>query len=179
MTSRHVFVFEGQARTVSDIARRVGMPNGTLHHRLVVMGLPIEEAISKPVTPKHRLNPEGRKPRLYWFRGESRSIRDVAAELGVHPETIRRRTMGDRILEADEAKAIPCERGADERLITFRSITRNTAEWARVSGIAKHALHSRLDMGWTIARALTTPVAHKRKTVIRRMSTAFRRSRIT
>lgn len=171
------FLFRGQWCSMGDIARLTGMTYDCLRHRLVRAGMSVDEATTKPVAPHDRRNPKGRPPRLYWFRGERRSIRAVADLLGVDPSTVRGRIIGDTILEADEAKAIPCERGDNEHLLRFKGTTRNVTEWARALGMPSNTLRSRLDKGWSIERTLTTPVVHPRRFVLARMVEAFRRAR--
>ena len=48
------------------------------------------------------------------------------------------------------------------RLITFRSRTQCVAEWAEQLGISHTALRARLRNGWSISRALLTPVQKRR-----------------
>jgi hypothetical protein len=50
------------------------------------------------------------------------------------------------------------------RNITFRGETMTIADWAKRTGLRFLCLWLRLDRGWTIERALTTPLVHKRKT---------------
>jgi hypothetical protein len=39
------------------------------------------------------------------------------------------------------------------------------AEWARITGIPKNVILNRLNLGWTVSRALTQPVTHTRPSV--------------
>ena len=47
---------------------------------------------------------------------------------------------------------------SNNRNLTYRGVTKTTAEWARVTGISPVTLNSRLMRGWTIERILNTPV---------------------
>lgn len=50
------------------------------------------------------------------------------------------------------------------RMITFNGKTRCLKDWADELGGSKNALHERLRKGWTIEKALTTPIkGHNRK----------------
>lgn len=44
------------------------------------------------------------------------------------------------------------------RMITFEGQTKNLQQWAESLGMSKVTLHARLRKGWTIDRALTTPI---------------------
>lgn len=48
----------------------------------------------------------------------------------------------------------------DNRPITFDGRTQNLAQWAREKGMSKHCLYIRLKHGWSVERAITTPVYH-------------------
>jgi hypothetical protein len=50
----------------------------------------------------------------------------------------------------------------DNRLVTHHGVTRSVSEWARVQGLTVSALFGRLNNGWSIARALLTPMRQKR-----------------
>jgi hypothetical protein len=157
--------FRGQYLTAQQIADLTGVKVRTVNRR-IQFGLPIDEPA--------RYGPE---PRRFLFRGQHLTVPEIAAELGCSVATIRRRVSGDRVLEPGEISPPLDEPRPIERRIRFRGITRTATAWAEITGIPSHLIRDRLDRGWTIARALTTPVAFKRKTVIRRMSTAFRRAR--
>ena len=46
--------------------------------------------------------------------------------------------------------------------ITYNGITHTMAEWARIKGMSRNILWDRLHSGWSIEKALTTPVRRKR-----------------
>lgn len=167
MTERRVYLFRGQWVTITEAATLSGMSPRQMLRR--VRGDVIEE------TPPPRGGP---KPKRYEFRGQRLTVKEIAALAGVSQVTAYHRRSGDRILELDEIEPLTPERGDDERLLTFRGRTRNIAEWGRITGFGRWCIYQRLDkLGWSVARALTTPVAHPRRLVIARMVTAFRRAR--
>lgn len=47
------------------------------------------------------------------------------------------------------------------KLLTYKKETHSVPEWAEKIGIPKYTLHKRLRSGWSIERALTTPVDSK------------------
>ena len=53
------------------------------------------------------------------------------------------------------------------RPIEFQGETRILSDWARISGIPLATLHRRLTLGWTVIRALTTPVDTSKRHVSR------------
>lgn len=156
--------FRGQYLTAQQIALITGVKVRTVNRR-IQYGLPIDEPA--------RYGPE---PRRFLFRGQHLTVPEIATELGCSVATVRRRISGDRVLEAGEISSLE-DHHPIERVIRFRGITHTAVEWGRLTGVPSHLIRDRLDRGWTIARTLTTPVAFKRKTVIRRMATAFRRAR--
>lgn len=56
----------------------------------------------------------------------------------------------------------------DTRLITFSGTTQCLTDWARQFGIRVDTLHGRLADGWSVERALTTPVGPSRRAGARR-----------
>jgi len=46
----------------------------------------------------------------------------------------------------------------NNRVVTFNGDTKILSEWADAAGIPVNTLHNRLSRGWSVARALTTPV---------------------
>lgn len=49
------------------------------------------------------------------------------------------------------------------RKVTFRGRTMNLGEWAKQCGIRSGTIAARLDRGWPVSRALTTPVDTRRR----------------
>jgi hypothetical protein len=47
----------------------------------------------------------------------------------------------------------------NEKLITYNGETHYVAEWGRRVGLARSVLRSRIRIGWSVERALTTPCA--------------------
>lgn len=54
----------------------------------------------------------------------------------------------------------------NEVLIEFNGKSQNQSAWEREYGLPRNVLRSRLVLGWTIERALTTPVRHWRKSEV-------------
>lgn len=46
--------------------------------------------------------------------------------------------------------------------ITYNKTTHTMAEWARIKGMSRNVLWDRLHSGWSIEKALTTPVRRKK-----------------
>lgn len=161
------YLFRGLHLTIAEAATLAGMTPRQVLRR--VRGDAIEE------TPPPRGGPT---PTLYLFRGQRRTVKEIATLLGCSEATAYNRRSGDRILEPDEIAPLDPEGANNERRIRFKGITRNIAEWGRITGFGRWCLYQRLDkLGWSIERALTTPVAHPRRLVLVRMVTAFRRAR--
>lgn len=52
-----------------------------------------------------------------------------------------------------------CRNRRSNRHLTFNGETKLLSDWAKTSGISMKRLHARLKRGWSIERALTTPVS--------------------
>lgn len=51
----------------------------------------------------------------------------------------------------------------NNRVVEYAGQSHCIAEWAEITGINRRTIRSRLEMGWTPARALTETPTHKRK----------------
>lgn len=161
------YLFRGQHLTIAEAAALAGMSPRQMLRR--VRGDVIEET----APPRG-----GPKPKRYKFRGRYRTVKEIADLLGCSEATVYNRRSVGCVLEFDEIAPLPPEGANNERRIRFRGITHSIAEWGRITGFGRWCLYQRLDkLGWSIERALTTPVVHPRRFVIARMVTAFRRAR--
>ena len=187
MTPR-LFLYQGAGRSIREIARMVGMKPSTLHFRLCVKGMSVSDAIAMPITPKHRLNPEGRQPRLYEFRGQMLDAKAIAILIGRHRDTVYRRVVGNRVLDIGETPD-PFSGFQDAPstalLITHDGETLPAAEWARRTGISRETIYSRIAYGWHPVDAITTPpdarytmrtIKVRNLRIIRRIASTFRPS---
>ena len=186
--SRRLFLYQDAARSIREIARMVGMKPSTLHFRLCMKGMTVADAIAMPITPKHRLNPEGRQPRLYEFRGQMLDAKAIAILIGRTRETVYRRVVGNRVLDIGET-ADPFSSFQDAPstalLITHDGETLPAAEWARRTGISRETIYSRIAHGWHPVDAITTPpdpryikrtIKVRNLRIIRRIASSFRPS---
>lgn len=48
------------------------------------------------------------------------------------------------------------------RMLTHEGVTRPLVEWAEITGLKRKTISDRLDTGWTVEAALTTPPVRKR-----------------
>lgn len=106
---------------------------------------------------RHEQMANTRASRLLTHNGETKCITEWARGAGVDPKTIHYRLQQDWPLEkALTAPATPTsERTA--KMITFNGETKSIAGWSRKLGINHASLCERLDSGWTLEKALTTP----------------------
>lgn len=161
------YLFRDRWVTVAEAAVLAGLSRSSIRAR--IRGRVIED------TPRRQGRPT---PTLYAFQGRHLTVKEIAAELGCSIDAVYDRRCGDRIMEDDEVRAMPREPIHNERRITHRGITRTANEWASLTGVPGRVIRRRLnELGWSIERALATPVAHPRRHVIARTVTAFRRAR--
>lgn len=82
--------------------------------------------------------------------------KEIAVRLGVTPEIVRRERLRRGIPRA------PLRVHKSSRMIERNGESRTMADWARAAGLPRSVLSSRLWAGWTLERALATPLAVKR-----------------
>lgn len=97
------------------------------------------------------------------YKGRVWSLADLADAYGITHETLRHRIKRgwpiERALSAPlrpTDTAVTVRRGT--RLLTFQGEERSISEWARIKKLHLRTLLTRIDTGWTIARALEEPV---------------------
>lgn len=92
------------------------------------------------------------------FRGETKCLTDWADELGIDARTLTYRLKHGWTV--DDALTIPAGSTHTERnrLLTHDGKTLCLSEWSTLTGINAATLHCRLARGWSISRAMTTPV---------------------
>jgi hypothetical protein len=105
----------------------------------------------------------GFKMHAPWLTSFDTFVRDVVAEIGPRPEGLwlgRIDKTGD--LKPGNIKwATATEHNNGRRSnkqITFRGRTQSAAEWGAELGIPRQQIANRLNRGWSVEEALTTPV---------------------
>lgn len=147
-------LFQGAHRSVSEIAKLVGMHNSTLYYRLYGKGMSLEEAISTPRLPTGK-----RTARLYQFQGKLVTIQQAAEMKGLSYSSMWRRTSADRILDGDELHPQKSweDLPSNAVLITYEGKTDCLAGWAKKHRLKPQTLAHRLKAGWPMKYALTLP----------------------
>ena len=93
------------------------------------------------------------------FTGRTMCVQDWAVELGLNVTTIlNRMKRGWSIEEALTTKATPSAHSApNEKILILNGRKQHLAEWARELGIGPAAILYRVNAGWSVKDALTTP----------------------
>jgi hypothetical protein len=156
--------FRGQMMTAKEIAELTGINERTMQRRIQYR-LPIEGPA--------RFGPE---PRRFEFRGRLASLKEIMAETGLSRSQASKRCDGQRFFERTEAADPYPDPHPCWRIITFNHIADNICGWSRRTGLPQFVIRGRLDHGWSIERTLTTPAKSKRKTIVKRMLTGWRRA---
>jgi hypothetical protein len=93
------------------------------------------------------------------FAGRTMCMQDWAAEVGISPPTLLTRLQ--RGWSVEQALTTPAVRRANsdpgDRILTLNGKKRHLAEWARELGVNPAAILYRLNAGWSLKDALTTP----------------------
>lgn len=157
----------GRRDTIAGHCRRLGIsPASTIYSRVNKLGWTLERAVN------HRAH--GSAQKIYAF-GQWKTRREWAESTGLSQACIWQRLR--RGWSVEEALTTPHKRSAyypkNARLITFRGETKCLAEWAREAGLTDKLIDKRLRLGWSIERALTTPLRQQGRS---RFITAFGRT---
>ncbi|PTX04607.1 hypothetical protein [Pararhodobacter aggregans] len=156
MTKR-LFKFEGAHRTLWEIASMVGVARSTLFDRVTRQGLDIHEATTRPITPPH-LKFKPKPPKVFEFRGQMMTLKEIAAVVDRHPNTVRRRIVNGHVLDGQELVDPYMEPHPLCRMIFYQGENLSVADWAKRTGIDRFTIYSRFYMGWDPIRAITTPI---------------------
>jgi hypothetical protein len=93
------------------------------------------------------------------FNGETLTVGDWAKRIGMCPVVLRYRIRSG--WSAEKALTVPSrgfsKRRCDAFLMTLNGQTRPVTEWAVITGIPYQTIRSRLNLGWSHEKALTTP----------------------
>lgn len=164
------YLFRGEWKTVREIAEITGIKPRTVSRR-IQLGLPIE---GPP-----RMGP---KPRRFLFRGKKKTIAEIMTATGLSRSQVSKRTDGIRFFERWELTDPYAPLPDSSRRIFFKGITDSLSGWARRTGIPRHVIRERIDMGWPLKRALTEPpmrggqriVFNHNRRIITRIAASFR-----
>jgi hypothetical protein len=143
--------FGGETLRQAEWARRLGISQSWLSRRLTLLGP--ERALTEPI----------RRPETFVFDGRTWTLPQLVRERAVVSEAlVRRRLRAGWPLAA--ALAEPAKPGRKRPLITIRGLGSKTIqEWAAERSIPLSTLRHRLDLGWSIERAVLTPARSRPK----------------
>jgi len=151
----------GVTRTLAEWAEVTGLDHSVILTRIDRDGLTPEEAVTTP---------SGRPKRTTrWLEhdGLRLSITDWARRLGTTRATLQGRlnsgmTVPD-VLTIPIGKINMRQGKKNNRMLTYNGLTLCVADWSDRTGIPSLIIRNRVDAyGWTIERALTTPVISRR-----------------
>jgi len=104
---------------------------------------------------------QARNTRRAWtltYNGATKHINEWACDLGLKPNTIRKRLSSGWSLEEALFTPTGAKPPSISRLVTWQGRTQPILRWERELGVPANRIRSRLDRGWTIERAFTVPV---------------------
>jgi hypothetical protein len=96
-----------------------------------------------------------RTVRAITYAGETMTISGWARKLGVPSRVLYKRIVlcGWNV---QSALTVPLNESR-RKFLTLDGVRRSITEWARVTGVRHGTIHYRINMGWSVERALTTP----------------------
>ena len=145
------FLPPGETRSLTAVAEEAGMSSSTLFARLD-RGIPYEEAIARPVD---RII-QKRKRSKYLPPGETRSLNEIADEIGICADTLYYRLRSRNMTLEEAISAGPPRRSK----YLPEGETRTLSEMARESGIKRYMLARRLSLGVPLERAIIPSRLH-------------------
>lgn len=103
---------------------------------------------------------------LVEFQGESLTVTEWANKLGIRRGTLFHRlhhgwTPDQALTQIESKRGLPPTGKRTDRLLTFNNKTQNLTDWARELQMKPITLHGRIRSGWSVEKALTTPVNYK------------------
>lgn len=138
--------YQGETKCLAEWEEITGIPQRTLRNRLI-NGWSPEATIETPV----------KLDRWLTYQGLTLTPQEWADRLGIRRGVIYARLQKgwtiDRVLSA---RLIPRRENSPKCLLTFQGETQTLTAWAKRVGISMQAIRQRLNLGWTVERALTT-----------------------
>jgi hypothetical protein len=141
--------FNGEIKTRRQWERDLKFPTGTLYQRIVVYGWSIERAITTPVESWDR---------FIEYNGLKLNCLDWEKKLGLKKGTLNYR-LNERNWSIKDALETPNSSSKD--IIEYNGLMLSKFDWSRKMGLPKYIIGNRLRDGWSIERAITTPLSHK------------------
>ena len=111
-------------------------------------------------------NRNTRKNRMLTYNGKTLCLSEWATIVGIDIVTLHCRLRDG--WSDERALSTPVARGRNRTTnvnLTFQGDTLNLAEWGRRFGINGSCIRTRIDAGWSIERAITTPSRRSSKTL--------------
>ena len=150
-TNNRRITFNGKTLTSRQWDRELGYRDGVISDRLNTLGWDLERAMSEPVGASHAAT--------FTFDGETHTIREWTQILGITKSSLWRRI---KTMPLDKALSKP--KKGETNLLTYEGRTLSMQAWAEEKGMKLDTLWKRIhESGWSVEKALTTPVRHYNK----------------
>lgn len=93
------------------------------------------------------------------YQGEEKTISQWAEIIGINRDTLKTRIYnGWSIKKAFETPVRQVENVYKKHKIKYQGEEKTISQWAEITGINRITLYCRLKAGWSIEKALETPV---------------------
>lgn len=93
------------------------------------------------------------------YQGELLTLEEIAAKSGLSVSQVKRRRIGNRIMDADEYAAMPRPDHPTAKRIFYRGQSLTLPEWSKRTGIPYYTLYARIyRYRWPLKYALTVPL---------------------
>lgn len=101
------------------------------------------------------------------YGGKRKSLQELAEETGIKEGTIRWRLNNGYSTERALTEKVRKTKGSGRKYVNYKGIVKTVSEFSRDFGFEPKIIYARLERGWTIERALETPIGfdkwHKQK----------------
>lgn len=154
-TRKTIVEFQEEQKTIEAWSEYTGISCVTLLIRLKDPNWTIEDALTLPPTYKKE------NSRLITFNGVSKPLSVWAEEIGITPDTLKKRidVLGWTLPEALNISKRNREAPVKVTLLTYKGKTQSVSKWAKETGLPRKAIYRRLQQsGWTVEDALSTPM---------------------
>ncbi|MCO5159819.1 MAG: hypothetical protein M9939_01675 [Mesorhizobium sp.] len=135
----------GRTMTRAEWAEHLGVDRTTIRHHLERHGN------------LDRVGMPSRTPLLVEFEGQSRTLKEWAEHFGVSIPALH-----DHLKRNGDFSKVG-KPSVQAQVYTYQGVSRTLPEWAEAYGLKVNTLQVRLHRGWSLEKALTTPLSRARR----------------
>ena len=150
VNSMKMYELNGEVHSLTEWESITGIPMKTLHKRVTVQGMSMEEAVQDTNYNRKYIS----------FNGKTQSLAEWAREYGMNSFTLRERLVktGWDMKEAISTPVREMNYPNAPIVLTYQGRSQSVPEWSKEVGICTATLYDRKRKGWDDEKILTSPV---------------------